>query len=498
MRLERIGCCLASVLAAAAAVLALAPASAQALGLTSLSSAPTNSAAGANSDLDIHIGFTNAADQVKDLRIGLPPGQVGDPNAAPQCSEADLANDACSAASIVGSLSSNVSAVIAGTPVPLTPVTGDLYNVAPRPGEPARFGAVLRPTGSPALLDKIILPSAVELRQTDFGLDTVIDDIPNAADTTLGLSVPIQITAMDIGLFGVVGTKPFLRNPTSCDEAVTQFTALSYSGASSTAPATGTASFTPTACDSLPFAPSFSATLEVPPDQPRRNGEKPSLTTAIDQAVGEAGLQDAKVFIPSDLGVDLTRLTSTGACSQADFSSGACPASAALGSASASSPLLTSPLSGPVYLLDNPGGLAKVGLDLHGQLNMRLQGQLGIDNTTEFSGLPDIPIAHFALSFDGGGNGLLLSSRDVCAPPAPVFHADFAGHNGATTSVDSPATVNCSGSLPAAAKCHKAKRKKGKHTHRRGSAAKKKHGKKKHKKKACGKKKKKKKGKKRR
>ena len=88
---------------------------------------------------------------------------------------------------------------------------------------------------------------------------------------------------------------------------------------------------------------------------------------------------------------------------QADFAAGNCPGVSVLGSALATSPLLTAPLTGPVYLLDNPAGVARRwGWTSSGQLNMRLQGQLGIDNTTEFTGLPDIPISHFELPSTAG------------------------------------------------------------------------------------------------
>jgi hypothetical protein len=426
----------------ALALLLAAPAAAQAINVSG-TAAPSNSAAGAHSDVNIHVAFSGG--QVKDLTVGLPPGLVGDPNATPTCSVAQLNADACDPVTQVGTVNAvaNLLGLIG------VPVSGKLYNLDAQPGEPARFGIVLTPPLGP----KIILQSAVQLRPTDFGLDTVINDIPN---TSLGL--PVTISSQDITLFGVApGTgKPFMRNPTSCTPATTHFTAVPYSGATGS----GSATFTPTRCDALDFSPSFSAALDVPDRRPA--GERPTLTTAIDQDNGEAGLQNAKVFIPPDMGADLSRLDPALVCSQADFAAGSCPQVAVLGDALATSPLLTAPLSGPVYLVDNPGGVARVGLDLQGQLHLKLQGQLGIDNTTEFSGLPDIPIAHFQLRFNGGPGSILQASRDICVPPAPVFHADFVGYNGASTSVDSAASVTCHGPATAA-KCKKAKKHKRKH-----------------------------------
>jgi hypothetical protein len=458
------------VLVGALALLVAAPAAAQAITVSGTAT-PTNTTAGAHSDVNIHMDFGGG--QVKDLTVALPPGLVGDPNATPLCTVAELNAQACPANTQVGTVTAVAN--LLSLPLPLT-VPGTLYNLVPQPGEPARFGIVL----TPPLLAPIILQSAVQLRQTDFGLNTVINDIPNTSilpgDTT--------IVSQDITLFGTApGTgRPFMRNPTSCGPATTNFTAEPYSGATGTAQA----SFTPTTCGALDFSPTFSAALDVP--ERLTSGERPTLTTAIDQEASEAGLQNAKVLIPPDMGADLSRLQPDLSCTQGNFAAGSCPPVSVLGAAVATSPLLSSPLSGPVYLLDNPGGTARVGLDLQGQLHLLLQGQLGIDNSTEFSGLPDIPIAHFELRFNGGPGSILQTSRDICDPPAPVFSANFVGHNGAATTVSSAASVTCHGPKPATAKkCKKAKKHKKK---KRAAEAKKKQ-----KKKSC---KKKKKGKKRR
>jgi hypothetical protein len=133
---------LIGIVIAAAALFVAVPASAQALTLTGLSAAPTDTQAGAHSDVNIHVGFTGG--QVKDLTIGLPPGMVGDPNAAPLCTVDQLNGDACAADTKVGKVTANATVTVVAIPLTLD-VKGDLYNVTPQPGEPARFGIVLRP-----------------------------------------------------------------------------------------------------------------------------------------------------------------------------------------------------------------------------------------------------------------------------------------------------------------------------------------------------------------
>jgi hypothetical protein len=458
---------LIGTLVAAAAVLIVAPTSAHALGLVNVTAAPTSTQAGAHSDFNIHMGFDGAGGgtQVKDLTVSLPPGLVGDPNATPTCTADDLANN-LSACFKVGAV--NATANILGLPLPV-PANGFLYNLEPKPGEPARFGIVLNPLGLPVA--PIILQSAVHLRTTDYGLDTVINGIPN---TTL-VDGDTTITAQDITLYGIApGTgKPFMRNPTSCTPKTTTISAAPHAGASDSANAT----FTPTNCDALDFSPSFSANVAG-----ANASMKTSVTTSIDQDLDEAGLVRAQVVIPPDLNPDVELLGNR--CPPAAFEASNCPPNSVMGSAVAASPLLSQPLAGNVVFVDT-GGTPDIGLDLQGELHLLLRGTLGLDKVVVFNGLPDIPISHFALTFPSSP-GLLIASRNLCVPPPPLFHADFTGYNGASTAVDSPATVQ--GACPPsnlATKCKKAKKKK--HKHRAADAKKHK------KKKSCKKKKRKKK-----
>jgi len=208
---------------------------------------------------------------------------------------------------------------------------------------------------------------------------------------------------------------------------------------------------------------------------------KPPVSTVIEQDADEAGLAEAKVLLPPDLGVDLAQLNEI--CPLDLFNAVACPPNTVVGSALATSPLLTQPLTGPVTLVQGLV-LPDIGLNLAGPLNLNLHGTLEVSGAVTFGGLPDIPISHFELNFIGGPDGLNVANRELCLPPPPLFHETFTGHNGATTSLDTPATVE-GGCGPVAKKCKaKGKKKKGKKSD--ASAAKKKH-----KKKACKKKKKK-------
>jgi hypothetical protein len=435
-------CGLGSVAALSAALLGAGSAQA-AFGLHDLAAAPADVTAGAHSNFSVHVGFSDSVDQVKNLTIHLPPGMIGNPTAPAVCTPAKLGKDDCPANSRVGTVSTATTVWVLKplVGVPLT-VDGTIYNLEPQSGEPARFGIVLRPPlSSLGVLPKITLQSAVELRQSDFGLDTVLKDIPNSVT---GLAVDIQ--AMDITLLASAGDGPFMRNPTSCATATTKFDATSYVEPDQTVG--GEASFTPTGCESLPFSPRLSASIGSPDHT--ANGTKPPLTTVIEQSDGEAGLRDATVILPAGIGPNNDALAVT--CTADQFLAEGCPPGTILGSATARSPLLTQPLDGVVALVAPPaaGQLPVLGLDLHGQLNLKLFGTFVVTASgpgNAFVGLPDIPISRFALSFDP--DHLIASTRDLCKGAKPVFHADFTAQSGTQRSTDEAARVNgCGGSTP--------------------------------------------------
>jgi hypothetical protein len=410
----------------ATACLAVAPSAQAALGFQGLSAKPANLAAGANSNFNIHIGFTDPADQVKDLTVHLPPGQVGNPTATPLCTVSQLNADNCPANTQVGSVTAHVNVVVAGpVAVPLT-VDGSLYNLVPQQGEPARFGIVLRPLGGLIGGTKIIQQSAVELRRGDFGLDTIVNDFPRKAS---GLET--DITSLDLSLVGTADGKGFIRNPTSCTPKTVTFDATSYGGHSlhGSAP-----SYTPTNCDALPFSPTLD--VKIGARGATRAGANTPLTTIISQDEGEAGLARAQVLLPSSVGANSSLLTISCPMLQFQVNASKCPPKTIVGSATAASPFVPSALTGPVVLVaPGPGDfLPRLGVELNGPLSLHILGNFAFETTgvgNEFAKLPDIPIARFALLFHGGPNSLVSTSRNLCASPAPRFRSSFDGFNGA-------------------------------------------------------------------
>ncbi|MBK8293616.1 MAG: hypothetical protein IPK93_02135 [Solirubrobacterales bacterium] len=410
-------------------MLAFASAAQAAFGLGGLVAAPANTDSGAKSDFHVHLDVTTPGDQLRDLTVSLPPGLSGNPQSVPKCPAASLNADACPAGSQIGSTTVQLTAM---SVVPLT-VEGSVYNVVPEPGEPARLGIVLRPPDpSHLVLPPIIMQVEVGLRP-DFGLDTILADLPKNAEILGAIPVGIAINSVDLNLDG-----SFMRNPTSCGTQTTAFSARSWAMGEGDPAATGTTTYVSTNCKKQAYEPN--ASLDINGDgQELIKDSRPTVSAVITQTEAEANNERAAVLLPAAIGIVVSQLGET--CRPLDFQAGKCPANAQVGNATAVSPLLDSDLTGAVYLVA-ANGFPQIGVDLKGALPLKILGSTGLrDGRIEniFEGLPDLPLSRFALTFPGGSNGLLKVVDDVCADTS-IFSVDFTSQAGKKLSRTLPTT----------------------------------------------------------
>jgi len=249
----------AGFLTLAILVLAAAPARA-AFDVTAFEVTPASTAAGAHADVTIATSFPpyvmgSPPQRPQSLIFHLPPGLAGDPFATPRCSETDYRADKCDSKTKIGTVAATATPVgPLGLPTPKQNVTGDLYNLEPVGSEPARLGAVLRPLGG--LLGKLFVPTTIQARASDGGLDSIVAELPKES---AGLQLFTERMAFTLQGKPAGGTGPFMRNPTSCKEAVSSVVATP-DGEPAT-PVTKTSSFTPTDCGALPFTPHISGSV---------------------------------------------------------------------------------------------------------------------------------------------------------------------------------------------------------------------------------------------
>lgn len=390
-----------------------------AIGVTDVTSVPGTTQAAAASSYSLGFHLSDPGQQVKDLTIHLPPGLVGNPLAQPACPVADFTADRCAAATAVGTSQVNAD------PLNLT-IDGTIYNLVPPAGEPARLGIVYR---NP-MISSLFVQSAVALRP-DGGLDSIIKDLPKQA--LVGGVLPTSTTVKGISL---TLRSSFITNPTSCGPALTRVEVTSYAAPQTVA--AGEASYTPTGCDKVPFAPKLSMSIGTP-----ARGASPALSTVITQAPGEAGIRDAVVTLPA--GVVPNATTTPTLCTVDQNAAGTCPAASIVGTAAVRSPLLKDDLAGNVYIVGGNGQLPTLTIDLRGVLHIVLVAKVGFSTKglvqTTLAGIPDVPVSRFALTFRGGASGGALSNTQALCDAARTFSASFTSQAGGTATSAGTATL---------------------------------------------------------
>lgn len=421
---------------------------------------------------------------VKDVLTDLPPGLVGDPTVADQCTGPELAagNTAtlCPPTSQVGTVMVRMNDRPLGPPVygPLP-----VFNVVPPPNAPARFG--FNVAGTVVVLDGALRSGS------DYGLSVnshnLSEAVPVAGATFTFWGVPSDSShdaeracpGANVNLPSRGGPtcqsgKPplaFLRNPTSCtDPGVGLVTTMrtdswldpgNFQSASFVShalpgyplpPSDWGAPVGTTGCGRVPFDPSLQGQPQTAtPNTPSGFAFDLVLPQTKDpDIVGESDLRTAVATLPAGVRVNPSAADGLRACSSGqihlhDSQDPACPDASKVGSVTITTPLLRDPLAGEIYLAaphDNPfDTLLSIYLVARGPgLVIKLAGRVAADPitgqlTTTFDNNPQTPFSDVHLQFDGGPRAQLVTPAQ-CRNDNTT-HAVFTGWNGRVVETDS-------------------------------------------------------------
>jgi hypothetical protein len=201
-------------------------------------------------------------------------------------------------------------------------------------------------------------------------------------------------------------------NPTSCDPSAVLGQIASPLGAAAVS-----SPFQVGGCSALPFKPKLSVTLKGG----TKRGDFPALTAIATAKPGEANIARVAVTLPHSAFLEQGHIGTV--CTRVQFNQGAipgekCPARSIYGKATATTPLLDQPLSGPVFLRSSTHELPDLVVALHGQVDVVVAGKVdsvkgALRNT--FEAVPDAPVSKFVLKMQGGKKGLIVNSRNLCA-----------------------------------------------------------------------------------
>ena len=165
-------------------------------------------------------------------------------------------------------------------------------------------------------------------------------------------------------------------------------------------------------------------------------GDGASLDVKVTSAPGiHTNLTSVIIELPKSLEPRLTTVQQ--ACVAATFAlnPAACPSASVVGSAVVDTPLLATPLTGPVYLVFHRGtkypGLATILQG--GGVELRLAAAVNIEkgiSSTAFRLLPDVPMSLFELDLPEGGHSMFGATTSLCAKRQGMPYT-MVGQNGA-------------------------------------------------------------------
>ncbi|HEY5045170.1 MAG TPA: hypothetical protein VII53_04870 [Solirubrobacteraceae bacterium] len=370
-----------------------------------------SSQAGAFSPLAVSFSRGDGTQPLGQITAHLPPGLLGYVSAVPLCDPSDAAAGTCPASSRVGVVSTTAGA---GSN-PLT-VPGTVYLAQGTGGYPFALSVVVPAIAGPYDLGNVVVLVNLQVN-SDGSITAVSGPLPSILD---GIPLDIRSVTMTLDRPG------FTFNPTNCSPLAMSGTVTSLSSAV----AAISAPFQVSGCGSLPFAPSF--TVATQGSTSKANGA--SLTVRIAQKPGEADIHSVHVELPRQLPSRLTTLQK--ACTAAQFNSNpaGCPAASVVGTATAYTPTLSSPLTGPVFLVSH-GGAAFPDLEiiLQGEgVTVILDGQTEINKgvtSSTFAAVPDVPISGFELTLPEGPYALLGANGNLCTSKL-LMPTTITGQNG--------------------------------------------------------------------
>jgi hypothetical protein len=355
--------------------------------------------AGAHTAYTFNLARADGQQYLAKVRTVLPPGLVGLIPSVSLCAEPAAGAGTCSAASQIG-----VAKVLVGAGSEPYPFEGPVFLTGPYGGAPYGLSIPVLAAAGPFNLGTVVTRAAIS-----------VDPYTSRVITTSSLPTIVKGVPLRLKNVSVLVNRPnFLLNPTNCGPLTTDSTLTSTFGAGQSL----SSPFQVGKCNTLPFNPTFEAATSSRTS--KRNGA--SLQVNVTQAPGQANIRSVHTELPIALPSRLSTLQK--ACLEATFAANplGCSSESNVGTATAVTPTLPTPLSGPAFLVSH-GGASFPDLDivLEGSgVRVILVGNTdikkGITSST-FAAIPDVPVTSFSLTLPTGPHSALGTVTDLCARP---------------------------------------------------------------------------------
>ncbi|MGA8363645.1 MAG: hypothetical protein WB709_03910 [Solirubrobacteraceae bacterium] len=376
----------------------------------------TNPVAGAFSPFVLSFSRNDREQDLSGLSVTLPPGLLGIIAGVPECGEEQANAGTCGPESQLGAAS-----VLAGPGEhPLSVTGGRVYLTVGYKGQPFGLSIVVPAVAGPFNLGDVVVRASIHIDPSTGQVTVTSDPLPQSRD---GVPFRLRTVTTEINRPG------FTFNPTSCSAQQVVGTITGSQGAS----ASVASPFAAVGCAGLPFGPLFVASTQGAAG-PKGGGA--SLAVKISQKPGEANIHKVNLTLPKALPARLTTLQK--ACTEAQFAvnPAGCPEASNIGTATAITPVLDVPLTGPAYLVSH-GGAAFPDVEFvlqGGGVQIRLDGKTDIKNGitySKFETVPDAPIISFETNLPEGPHSALASPSGNLCGQSLTMPTVITGQNGA-------------------------------------------------------------------
>jgi hypothetical protein len=369
----------------------------------------------------------------------LPPGLVGMLATVPLCGEAQANAGTCSAASMIGHVTTGVGA----GPDPLfVPEQGKpqnpVYLTGPYKGGPFGLSVVVPAEAGPFNLGEngkpVVVRASIKVDPLTAQVTVVTDPLPQMLR-----GVPLDIRSVNVS----IDRPEFTINPTSCEKMQIVGNITGGLGATTTV----SAPFQVTNCAALSFKPLFDVSTSGKTSRQDGASLGAKLTYPKVPFGSSANIKSVKVDLPKQLPSRLTTLQQ--ACTDTVFNQNpaACPANSRVGSASATTPIIAGSFAGPAYFVSHGGAkFPELVIVLAGEgITIQLHGETfispeGITSST-FRSVPDVPIGSFELSLPEGPFSALAANGNLCKSKL-VMPTTFTAQSGVVIHQSTPINVN--------------------------------------------------------
>lgn len=403
---------------------------------------PSSPLAGAFSPFVADIGRPDGQQALTGISLHLAPGFAAVLASVTPCPEPPIGKEwSCGAASEIGE--AHEYSGLGSEPVMLT---GQVYLTSGYDGAP--FGLLVRTLAKagPFDLGWVNVRSRIDVDPSTAAVTVTSDPGPRGERIPSILDgVPVQLKALEVA----VNRPSFEFNPTNCNLTEITGTLNGSEGA-----AFGVSDpFKAQGCQGLPFHPALQASTTG--QASRVDGA--SLTVNVtSQGLGVANIKGVSLQLPKALPARESTLKL--ACLEATFNANpaSCPAGSVIGSATIHTPVFTSPLSGPAYLVSHGGAaFPDVEFVLQGEgVKVVLDGKTDIKSGitySRFESAPDAPFTTFETVLPMGPHSALGAyldkgeSYDLCGQNLQMPTV-ITGQNGAVIEQDTKIAVEgCGG-----------------------------------------------------